>query len=81
MVGFDSFITFAYRLQLSLLNSSFSVDFFFFCSFRATPTSYGGYQAKGQMGAVAAGLYHCHSNARSEPHLQPTPQLMATLNP
>ena len=28
--------------------------------------------------AVAASLYHSHHNARSEPHLQPTPQLTAT---
>ena len=27
---------------------------------------------------VAAGRHHSHSNARSEPHLQPTPQLTAT---
>ena len=35
-------------------------------------------------GAGAAGLHHSHSNARSEPQLRPTPQLMATgriLNP
>ena len=31
--------------------------------------------------AVAAGLHHSYSNARSESRLQPTPQLMATLNP
>ena len=28
--------------------------------------------------AVAAGLQHSHSNTRSVPHLQPTPQLTAT---
>ena len=26
-------------------------------------------------------LHHSHSNARSEPHLQPTPQLAATMDP
>ena len=31
-----------------------------------------------ESGAVATGLHHSHSNTRSEPHLQPTPQLMAT---
>ena len=41
--------------------------------FRATPTAYGGLQARGQSGAVAAGLLHSHSNARSEPCLRPTP--------
>ena len=35
----------------------------------------------GQIGAVATGLHHSHSNARSEPRLQPTPQLSATLDP
>ena len=36
---------------------------------------------KGQIRAVAAGLYHSHSNTRSEPRLQPTPQLMETSDP
>ena len=39
--------------------------------------AYDGSQAKGQIGAVAAGLYHNHSNARPEPSLWPTPQLTA----
>ena len=47
-----------------------------FLKFRAAPTAYGGSQARGQTEASAAGLHH--SNARSEPLLQPTPQLMAT---
>ena len=41
----------------------------FFGHFRATPTAYGGSQARGQIGGVAASLRHSHSNARSEPHL------------
>ena len=40
--------------------------------FRAAPVAYGSSQAKGQIRAVAAGLYHSHSNARSEPPLWPT---------
>ena len=32
-------------------------------------------------GATAAGLHHSHRNARSEPCLQPTSQLMAMLDP
>ena len=55
-------------------------NFFVFCLFRAEPTPYGGSQARGPIGAVAAGLHHSHSNARSELHLQPRPQLMATTN-
>ena len=49
--------------------------------FRATPAAYGSYQAMGQIGTAAAGLHHSHSNAGSEPHLQPTPQLTATPDP
>ena len=45
--------------------------FFFFCPFRATPTAYGGSQARGPVGAVAASLRHSHSNAGSKPCLQP----------
>ena len=52
-----------------------------FCIFRAAPAAYGGSQAKGQIGAVAAGLRQSDSNAGSEPHLQPTLQLTATPNP
>ena len=54
--------------------------FFFFCLFfRAAPAAYGGSQARGRIGAVAAGLYHSHSNARSKPCLQPTLQLRGTM--
>jgi len=61
----------------------FIIFFFFlsFCLFRASPEAYGGSQARGLMGATAAGLRHSHSNARSEPHLRPTPQLTATPDP
>jgi len=38
-------------------------------------------QARGPIGAVAAGLHHSHSNARSEPCLRPTPQLTAMPDP
>ena len=54
----------------------------FFLLFRATPTAYGGSQAGGWIGAIGAtGLCHSHINARSEPHLRPTPQLNQILNP
>ena len=55
--------------------------FLSFCIFRAAPTAYGGSQARGLIGAAAAGLGHSHSNAGSELHLRPTPQLMATPDP
>ena len=41
--------------------------------FRAAPTAYGGSQARGPIGAVAAGLRHSHSNAGSTPQLTATP--------
>ena len=45
--------------------------------------AYGGSQARGLIRATAAGLHHSHSNTKSKPHLQPTPQLRAIqiLNP
>ena len=42
----------------------------FFLHFRAAPAAYGGSQARGRIGAAAAGLYHSHYNMGSEPHLQ-----------
>ena len=55
--------------------------FFCLCPFRATHSAYGGSQARGLIGAVAAGLHHSHSNTRSKLHLRPTPQLTATPDP
>ena len=51
--------------------------------FRAARTAqaHGGSQARGRMGATAASLGHSHSNTKSEPHLQPIPQLTAMLDP
>ena len=54
---------------------------FFFCLFRAATMAYGSSQARGQIRATAGGLHHSHSNTGSEPHLQPTPQFMAMLDP
>ena len=52
---------------------------FFFCYFRAAPLAYGGSQPRRRIRAAAAALHH--SNSESKPHLRPTPQLMATLDP
>ena len=49
--------------------------------FRAAPVAYGVSQARGQIGAVAAGLYHSHSNVRSKLRLRPIPQLTAMPDP
>ena len=43
--------------------------------------AYAGSQARGLIGAVAAGLHHSHGNEGSEPCLPPTPQLVAMLDP
>ena len=53
----------------------------FFCLFRATHAAYVSSQARSQIGATASGLCHSHHNAGSEPHLQPTPLLMAMQDP
>ena len=69
---------------LWLYNISFFPFFFFFFFFwllRATLATHESSQARGWIGAVAAGLHCSHSNAGSEPCLWPTPQLRAILDP
>ena len=44
---------------------------FFF--FKAAPAAYGSFQARGQIGASAAGLHHSHRKVGLEPCLWPTP--------
>ena len=61
------------KQQFWFLNFFF---FFFFCLFGAA--AYGGSQARGPIGAVAASLHHSHSNSGSKHCLQPAPQLTAT---
>ena len=73
-------------LTLHFLTSLFLFFFFnfYFLSFvffRAAPAAYGGSQARGLIGAVATSLCQSHSNAVSEPRLQPTLQLTATRDP
>ena len=43
--------------------------FFLFAFSRAAPTAYGGSQARGLIGVVAASLHQSYSNTRSELHL------------
>ena len=57
------------------------VFYFNFAFSRAALSKYGGSQARGRIGAVAAGLRQSHGNSLSESHLQPTPQLTATPDP
>ena len=71
------------RVRLPCLRLfNISTKYFFFCLFFLGHTcSMWRFPGWSQIGAVAAGLCHSHNNARSEPHLRPTPQLTATLDP
>ena len=63
---------------------NFILFYFIFCLFAiswAAPLAYGGSQAMGPIGVVATSLHQSHGNLGSEPRLQPTLQLMATLDP
>ena len=61
------------NLYFSTFSLSLSLSFIYFAA-------YGSSQARGRIGATAAGLYHSHSNVGSEPCL-PTPQLTAMPDP
>ena len=56
-------------VKFSLSFASIFFFFFFFWLLRVVGVAYGSYKAKGQMGAVAAGLHYSHSKARSESHV------------
>ena len=87
MVFITSFLNqVSVRLQRSgsfflLLQGKYVMIFCLFAFSRTIPIVYGGSQARGLIGARAAGLHHSHSNVGSKPRLQPTPQLMAMLDP
>ena len=51
--------------QLGFFSFSNLKLFDLFSSFRAAPVAHGGSQARGEIGATAAGLHHSHSNAGS----------------
>ena len=70
-----------YYANIILSGATLDISFiyYFFWLFRAIPTAYGSFQARGQTGAAATSL--CHSNAGSEPHLRFTPQQHWILNP
>ena len=50
-------------------------------AFKAALMAYSSSQARGPIRTTATLLHHSHSDARSEPHLRPTPQLTETLDP
>ena len=54
---------------------------FIFLLFRATPVACGTSQARGQIGAAAASLYHSYRNAGSKLCLPPIPQAVAMPDP
>ena len=66
-------ICFLCSLKINMLLSFFL--------FRAAPAAYESSQARGWIGAIAAGLYHSHSNVGSKLHMWPTPQLTAMPDP
>ena len=57
------------KINLSLTLSLIMLFFSNFYLFRAILAAYGRFQARGQIEAVATGLYHNHNNAGSQPHL------------
>ena len=73
-------VTFFLSLIYTIFTFFFSLSLFFVFS-RAAAAAYGGFQARGQIGAVAAGLQHSHRNLGFEPSLRPMPQLKATPDP
>ena len=61
--------------RLTKISCSFFF-FFFFCLYRAAPTAYRSFQARGRIGtaaAKAANLHHSHNNVGSELCLRPIP--------
>ena len=67
--------------QLECLLVRVTYDFVCFCFLGPHTLAYGGSQARGLIGAMAASLRQSHSNGGSEPRLCPTPQLMAMPDP
>ena len=69
------------KLQISCTcKVEFQCGFFvLFCFFRATPATHGDSQARGRIQAVAAGLCHSHSNARSNLYPWPMPHLATSV--
>ena len=76
-------ILFAYLFNNDIFNFILYL-FIYFCLFAfswAAPMAYGGSQARGLIGAVAAYLHQSHSKVGSELRLRPTPQFMSMPDP
>ena len=65
----------------TMVSLNIEAHFIIFFFFTATPAAYRSYQSRDHIRAIAAGLNHSYSNARSEPRLWPTPQLVVMLDP
>ena len=74
-------LNFVKKFSVSIERIIYIYIFCYFLLFRATPTAYEESQVRGLIGAAAASLHHSHSNVRSKPCLQPTPQFTAMLDP
>ena len=80
MVRLDIFVMFMMSRGITSIVNGTAMNTQILFLLWAILVAYGSFQAKGQIRAVAPGLPHSHSNARSEPHLGSTPQLLATLD-
>ena len=74
------FVFFILHMLVSY-STEFCLFMYLFLFFRAAAEPHGSSQARDLIRAAEAGLRHSHSKSGSEPHLRPTPQLMATLDP
>ena len=72
-----SFLFFPFWLESNVKFICLFIYVLIFCLFRAIPAAYQSSQPRGRIRAVAASLYHSHSNMESELCLWPIPQLMA----
>ena len=69
---------FSESVSLAFCVCVFVCLFIYLLLFKATQAAYGSSQARGRIGAAAAGRY---SHVGSELHLRPTPQHMAMPDP
>ena len=65
------------KVRLSILIKPCENGRFFSLFFRTTPVAYGISQARVPIGIYSCPPFHSQGNTGSEPHLWPTPQLMA----
>ena len=81
LLFFSTNISLAYEFNTHSVQGILLLFFFFLFLFRATPVAHGVSQARGLIGATAAGHGHSHSNAGSKLRLPPIAQLTAMPDP